>query len=383
MSEKTRRLLDFATLAALTAFAASLVLAAFALRWENDFHHLWAAARTLHLGGDPYRALLPIPNQTLVNTQSVAPPWVTVALLPLAALPFESALWIWTLLNAMLLLLSLWLLFQLNRCLPIWGRALLGIGFVWLAVYPFQVAHLDLWLSTALLAALWFWQRQQFALSGISVLALLFKPWVTLGALLGLFVLALARRRWSFIIAFFGGFALMLALTFAGWHGWLYSIFNVNVRQIYGDERFYWAVATWYDLLRITLGVSLTPLMWIVGYIIIGLLCFALLWLAWRRWRVDAIGDATWVAVCLLVFLLLVPYVRLYDLVLLQIWLAAFLGSDEFLAQTPRLRWGFALSVGLVCLLNLAHPLESTYYLLPLGFAILTLLFLRLLPTAS
>lgn len=373
MSEKTRHLLDFAALVALAAFTASLLLAAFALRWENDFHHLWAAARTLYLGGDPYRALLPLPNLTMANTQSVAPPWVTVALLPLAALQFETALFIWTLFNAALLLLSLWLLFQLTPSLPHWGRALLGIAFVWLAVYPFQVAHLDLWLSTGLLAALWFWQREKFAFSGAAALTLLFKPWVTLGGLLALFFIAAVRRRWVFFIVFAGGFALMLALTFAGWHGWLHSIFNVNVRQIYGDDAVYWAVATWYDFVRITLGLPLTPVGWLMGYLLIGALALMLVLLGWRTRQTGATDDAFFVAVCLLAGLLLVPYVRLYDLVFLQVWLAIFFGGRAFGLLTAPYRRTFAVLTALVCLLNLAHSLEPTYYLLPLGLAVLTL----------
>lgn len=383
MPEKTRRLLDFAALVALAAFTVSLLLAAFALRWENDFHHLWAAARTLYLGGDPYRALLPLPNLIMANTQSVAPPWVTVALLPLATLQFESALFVWTLLNAALLLLSLWLLFQLAPSLPYWGRALLGIAFVWLAVYPFQVAHIDLWLSTGLLAVLWFWQREKFTFSGIVALTLLVKPWVTLGALLALFFMAIVRRRWAFFIAFSGGFALMLVLTFAGWHGWLYSIFNVNIRQIYGDDVVYWAVATWYDFVRITLGLPLSPFGWLSGYLIIGALALLLVMSGWRAWQTGATDDAFFAAVCLLAGLLFVPYVRLYDLVLLQVWLAAFFGGRAFGTLPMLYRWAFALLTVFVCLLNLAHPLEPTYYMLPLGFAILTFFFLHLLPTSS
>lgn len=69
---------------------------------SSDFSTVWAAARTVVEGGDPYlradwqATLQRHPVQRNIEPFFTYPPWVTLALVPLGALPLEVAAELWT-----------------------------------------------------------------------------------------------------------------------------------------------------------------------------------------------------------------------------------------------------------------------------------------------
>src|SRR5436309_2448097 len=69
---------------------------------HNDFSYMWAGARTFLDGADPYSGASFVATarayQTILPAESVFcyPPWITLALVPLAALPISVASDVWT-----------------------------------------------------------------------------------------------------------------------------------------------------------------------------------------------------------------------------------------------------------------------------------------------
>ena len=107
---------------------------------QGDFLPYWSAAYLLARGGDPYdRASLDqvyrmvVPDGYDQINPAWNPPWLLLALTPLALLPFDVAAHVWLLFNLLVigglpLLIWRWLSGPSRSRAPMW-TLLLGLGF--------------------------------------------------------------------------------------------------------------------------------------------------------------------------------------------------------------------------------------------------------------
>jgi len=226
---------DFAFFAAL---AAGLLLVVFLgpldrrleLVRDNDFSGFWAGARALVTGRDPYDTATWAATTLVLGTQAPDtavygyPPWVALALVPLALLPLEAAAWLWMIAGVVLAALALRAL--LRACLPGNAPAHAAIGLALLMSQPgFHALVLGQWsflLVAALAAVVLALRRGHGGRAGLAALALLAKPQLVVIATIGLAVAALrgdpARRAAA--VAAAGAAAIVVGSTLALPHWW-------------------------------------------------------------------------------------------------------------------------------------------------------------------
>lgn len=141
---------------------------------------------------------------------NVYPPYVAVILAPLALLPYDPAYFLWLVVNAGLLV---WSLFKLETYACLSGRRALVARFATLFFVPVLLALFQGQSTTCVLAA---WTACFFALrsgrddlAGIALAASLIKPQYAIPWLLVL----LLRRRWTALLWFAGSGLLLLVLS--------------------------------------------------------------------------------------------------------------------------------------------------------------------------
>lgn len=188
---------------------------------QEDFHVYYSAAMTMEKGYDPYdsaqrNAVLPVPNQEFFY-----PPISFYILMPLTALPFETAslLWFGLKLSALALLLVIWHrgFESLNPRYPMVLFFLLAYsGTLYLDLDAGNISifeQLVLWFGFSFLV------RRKYLLFGLCV-ALISQFKLLPVVFLGLLLIIEARPRWlelgislaSFLALFFLNFLLQPAL---------------------------------------------------------------------------------------------------------------------------------------------------------------------------
>jgi hypothetical protein len=192
------RLGDAAALLSL-ALVALLSGVAVYLHYGHDFRGYYAAARVVLAGGDPYdyRQVADVLLQTtgyVGNNPYYYPPWLSLALAPLALLPWSAARGAWIALNWGMLLGGLalltdalgWRVHGWRRWLA-WLSAFYLFGWVCLKFEQLGIA-LFVWLAWAL----WAVRRGRDVQAGLATALLLTKPNATL---LAFVYLAFVSRR--------------------------------------------------------------------------------------------------------------------------------------------------------------------------------------------
>jgi len=198
----------------------------------KDFFALWLAPKLLLLGKNPYNPIDWISAYEkfgaiwVMDARFLYPLPLAVLLVPIGALPVESAAVIWIALGILAilftscLLLSIWKNnWKYNQIIPI------GIGiFLFRSVIEtLRLGQLD-WLILFFLAVgLIFWEKQNWLLGGIMFALTALKPQIGIPVILFLSIWLLQRHKWSGIL---GEGAVICSLFFIGWlfnHSWLQS----------------------------------------------------------------------------------------------------------------------------------------------------------------
>ena len=194
----------------------------------SDFSGVWAGARAMLEGSDPYDAATWHETALRLGTQPPDtgvygyPPWAAVAFLPLALLPLSVASWLWQGVTMALAALAVRALLARHVAgLPI-AHTLAGLTL--LASQPALTAFVvGQWsfLLVAANAALLLWIDRAPARAGVTALAMLAKPQLFLVHALAVGWHALRRRRWSFIVVAGGAGLLLVAVAWALAPQWL------------------------------------------------------------------------------------------------------------------------------------------------------------------
>jgi len=183
----------------------------------SDFSGVWAGARAMLDGHDPYDPATWHETALRLGTQPPDtgvygyPPWAAVAFMPLALLPLSVASWLWQLATMALAAVALRALLARHLSgLPI-AHTLAGLTL--LASQPALTAFVvGQWsfLLVAANAALLLWIDRAPARAGVAALTMLAKPQLFLLHGLAVAWHALRRRRLSFLLVA-GGAGLVLA----------------------------------------------------------------------------------------------------------------------------------------------------------------------------
>ncbi len=305
--------------------------------WSGDFNHFWGGARTLLDGGDPYVALYRYPEVVqYLNEQYHPLPWAGLLFVPLALLPFRDALHIWTALNLAALILSLYAVFRLGRgILAQWQLALIGLAIVWVSARCIYSQQITILVTTALLFGLLSAQRGHWLISGIWFSAILFKPWIGLGAVLAMLWIVVARRRWRFLVGLLVAMTAIVVVTSVVWPQWWVSYLQVDFSQAYGvkvNGQFviYWPVATLLDYATYVWNWSLNPARMVLLYSALGLAVLGLGLVMLYQWQRRHYADLMLVSIGTLLALMVVPYTRYYDYCILSLYFAGlFIGARQ------------------------------------------------------
>ena len=397
---------------ALLALALVVLFASIAvyLHYGHDFRGYYAAARVALAGGDPYdyRQVAPVLLQSTGyagNNPFYYPPWVCLALLPLALLSFDLARAVWIGVNWALFFGGLALTFKaLDWPIRGWRRWLVSLSALYLFTWvTLRFEQLGTFMFFCLAWALWalgrdpsapdhgppdqgpagagpragrtLWissQRSRDVQAGLAMALLLTKPNVMLLAVVYLLISSRRSRNrallWALI--WLGVLAGVGTLLYPGWlAGLLQPNFGLGLTQLLdGPDRVLQprrlcTLLHWLEAWGIT-GTT--------AWILYGALAVAGLTLAWRspRLRSDRVYGASLGAV---LTLLLTPYALLYDytpLIVGQLWAFQCLGQG--VAGTRR--WlSIAILIFMFSVLLWVGP-EVDGYWLALGMWALLLL---------
>lgn len=212
------------------ALAGALTIPPLAAR--GDFAEQWAAARFTLEGGDPYDpavwrdAAARLAGRASDARAFVYPPYVTLALTPLALLPLPAAATLWVGASVVLAIVALGRLLRAYRVTqPLvtfaFGLALLGSGPALLAIAQGQ------WAPLLVAAVAWAVADRPRGSAPYASLALLFKPQLAPLAIVALLRESPGRARTRVLIAL-GALLAVVAVSFAAlaplWISWYRGI---------------------------------------------------------------------------------------------------------------------------------------------------------------
>jgi len=307
-----------------------------------DFEHYLLATQIIYHRQNPYGVV-----------EFFAPPWLALLTFPLSRLPIKvaSSIWLFSLLGATLA--SVWISLQWIRQMP--GlRSVIILALVPTilppVLYCYVTGQITPLVNTMVILAAWKIASQSQA--GLAAFGLLFasvKPHVIILPV-GLSLLeAMRKRQWHLLLIFTAGFLGFVGLSFLWRADWLTSLLDAWLEGNYKGGKPGLVSPGYVGLSE--LGIP--PLTFVP-------LIFYLFWQWWRFGLQPRIF-----ALSLAVGLLITPYSRSYDLVLLIFPL-----MDLAETSQGRDRWLFAVGTLSFFLL----PLTSFSVITSLMFVILLLL---------
>jgi hypothetical protein len=324
--------------------SAILLLVLVALPWaggtlgKGDFKGYWSASHVLLDQNDPFDEIrLDSVQQQIapggVRVYTWNPPWTLVLLLPVAALPYQTAAQIWLVLNlAILAGVGGWFWYRITGRRD--GRSITMAMLVTVLFPPSLAAvaegQVAPWVLLGVIGFEWFWQRRQFASAGAISLLALIKPQITFVTVAYGVWSSLIHRRWRF----FGGMAAMCLLSL------------LVVTALFPC----WMDSYWHSLTTRSLTQWQTPTLGSVLYTMrsenwvrfAGLA--TILFVPWLTKRWDKLGSATMLVESLLLSAIAAPFSWSYDQIVL---LPAILQMLAWRRQIPH---SIVLDLGLIVL---------------------------------
>jgi hypothetical protein len=359
--------------AALTGWlAGSLFMAYSALVFfGQDLRGFYAAAVVLRQGGDVYDfptvfAAMQSATGLVTSNLYYYPPWLAMAFVPLALLPFPAARVVWMVINLLAWCLGL---FVLTRALG-WPRVKAPVE-RWL-IY-FMATYLFAWLTwryeqlgvvlfLLLALALGAIESGREAWGGVCLALLLTKPSIT-GPIVAALLLWLAlRRRWPALVGFGAAGAALAAISLPFVPGLLAHFrdpqFLRGINYAFNADGTIQAVRINTTLKDWLNGYHLSGSMQTGTYLLVavaGLL--GLGWVVWRSpspWPVAAVGAL--VALCLATYALQYDYPPLT--------LTLFFGLRELARRPPAVRWaGAVLILGVLSVPFWERPISDGFWI--------------------
>ncbi len=170
---------------------------------EDDLSRIWAGPRAVLTGHDPYDPSSWVATATALGTQVpdtavfIYPPWVTVPLLPLGALPLPIASALWLTLSLVAAIVATRV--AIDRLLP--GRArdhaVIAVALLlsWVGLLTLIIGQWGYLLVAALFAAILALRNGRPVIAGVAALAFLAKPQLFVFTALAFAAHALWPRR--------------------------------------------------------------------------------------------------------------------------------------------------------------------------------------------
>ena len=300
---------------------------------EDDLSRIWAGPRAFLTGTDPYdpsgwyAAAVALGTQAPDTAVYIYPPWVTLVLLPLGALPLLLASFLW--LGASLALAIFALRAALTTLLP--GRwpehALLAATLVltWSGVVNLTIGQWGHILVAAIFATVLLLRRGRYAVAGLAAVALVVKPHLFLLTAPALAVQALwptegrvpARAGVRFVAVALGVAVALVAAAWivfpSWWPSWLQGVVGQQVQLTRNTVA---------GFLGVVFGPSGTPF---APLVILALVALAL------RFHPRSPG---WLPVWTALSIVVVPYASSYDHILLIV--PVVLAAGALLPMSPR-----------------------------------------------
>ena len=315
---------------------------------QDDLSRIWAGPRAFLTGTDPYdpsgwyAAAVALGTQAPDTAVYIYPPWVTLVLLPLGALPLLLASFLW--LGASLALAILALRTALGTLLP--GRwpehALLAATLVlsWSGVVNLTIGQWGHILVAAIFATVLALRRGRSAVAGLAAVALVVKPHLFLLTAPALAVQALwptegrapARAGVRFVAVALGVAVALVAAAWivfpSWWPSWLQGVVGQQVQLTRNTVA---------GFLGVVFGPSGTPF---APLVILALVALAL------RFHPRSPG---WLPVWTALSIVVVPYASSYDHILLIV--PVVLAAGALLPMSPRASRFVAIAGAAVLLL--------------------------------
>jgi hypothetical protein len=295
---------------------------------EGDFFQFWAGGRAILLRQDPYdpaswRSIYEEQGRWLWETEKhvfVYPLWTALPFVPLALLPFSTAVFVWALMNEALIIPSLlmWLR-ALSWSEPkAWLLLVLASG---LAFEPVSVTvllgHLGIVLVSLISGTLYLVSRGRHAQAGVLLGLTLLKPQLFLLVYPVLLLTMALRRKWSFLATFGITVGTLLASSWVLLPGWI----GAWQQQVGGTSAVRLAISPtmWVVLQSVTMALGIQDLWLTMGFAglaaVAGVVIYSL-WESRTTLRSGVVPEPT-VSLTVITSLLIAPYVLSYDFVLL------------------------------------------------------------------
>ena len=203
----------------------------------NDFSGIWAGARALVLGIEPYdpagwrAAVANIGTQPPDTEVYGYPAWIAIAFVPLALLPLEIASWTWTLGTLLLAIIATRALLRgLIPASPLaHGLVALTLTMSTPAYHTFVLGQWGFALIAALAVGVLAIRGHRDALAATVLLACLAKPQLFVTAPFGLLATRRAILIWGGLAAAIVGLATLLLWNW--WTAWLGAVPAVRLGQ--------------------------------------------------------------------------------------------------------------------------------------------------------
>jgi hypothetical protein len=300
---------------------------------DNDFPFIWGGPAVWLHGVNPYdpQQWPDAPERLGASGHREAvydyPPWTTLALVPIGALPLQAAAAVWAYGGLALAIVAMGLLAReyLQR-VPL---AAMAVGFLLIVSQPAIQNFFDGEFSLVLLAglvavALGLGQRRQ-TWGAIGLLALALKPTPFAIAFPAILRAAVVRAQWRFVAIVAAAGALSLVVSFVVFPGWLGNYLAVIQQSRLGNAKttvLPFALRELFGAPGLVLGVA----------VLLVLVALAL--------RFDPHGDAyvgAWSAVAPL----LTPYLHSYDQLVILVPLVIAIGT--LARRSVRLAYGLVV----------------------------------------
>ena len=207
---------------------------------KHDFAAYWSASYLLLHGENPYdpgqmaavqQSLENVyfeQNETVINAWN--PPWLLIVLLPLAALPFDTAAFIWMWFNIALVGVCT------SLCINLAGQPGTGRPFIWIftaclffgqTLLLLRVGQVSGLILIGIVAGIYCLRRASYAPAGALLVLATIKPHISYLALAWIGWWILRNRKWSVLVGAGLTVVLSIALTTLLFPDYLHSYFSL------------------------------------------------------------------------------------------------------------------------------------------------------------
>ncbi len=261
---------------------ASLVLVFIPSIGKHDFAAYWTSSYLLLNRKDPYdleqmaivqrstNQLAPQKNETVLIAWN--PPWLLILLIPLAALPFNLAGFIWMWLTIVGIGLSIYL------CMNLTGQPVAEHPFIWIftacllfgpVIILLTIGQVSWLILLSLVIGIYFLRRGSYAAAGAFLVLATIKPHISYLALAWIGWWVLRNRKWSVIVSAFSTIFISIAITLLLFPNYLASYSSLLFQNMQITN---WFASTLWSFLEINtgraifhwFGVLLLPLVFIL-----------------------------------------------------------------------------------------------------------------------